>query len=50
VEAAIVGLVIALTSLSPGTAAGLALVYRVASFVYVLLLGGGAMLYLVLRS
>lgn len=50
VEAAIVGLVIALTALGPETAAALALVYRVASFVYVLLLGGGAMLYLVLRS
>jgi uncharacterized protein (TIRG00374 family) len=50
VEAAIVGLVVALTALGPETAAALALVYRVASFVYVLVLGGGAMLYLVSRS
>jgi hypothetical protein len=50
VEAAIVGLIIGLTSVGPEMAAGLALVYRVASFVYVLLLGGGAMLYLVSRS
>lgn len=50
VEAAIVGLVVALTALSPETAAALALVYRAASFVYVLLIGGGAMLYLVSRT
>jgi hypothetical protein len=50
VEAAIVGLVVALTALGPETAAALALVYRAASFVYVLVLGGGAMLYLVSRA
>ena len=50
VEAAIVALIVALTALGPETAAGLALVYRVASFVYVLVIGGGAMLYLVSRS
>lgn len=50
VEAAIVALVVALTPLSAGTAAGLALIYRVASFVYVLVIGGVAMLYLVSRS
>ena len=49
VEAAIVGLIVALTPLGAETAAGLALIYRVASFVYVLVIGGGAMLYLVSR-
>ena len=50
VEAAIVGLVVALTGLAPGTAAALALIYRVASYVYVLLLGGVSMLYVVYRT
>jgi uncharacterized protein (TIRG00374 family) len=50
VEAAITGLVVALTGLSPGTAAALALIYRAASYVYVLVLGGLSMLYVVYRT
>ena len=50
VEAALVGLLVALTPITPGTAAGIALVYRVASYWFALGVGGIAALYVVYRS
>ncbi|ESP89650.1 lysylphosphatidylglycerol synthase transmembrane domain-containing protein [Candidatus Halobonum tyrrellensis] len=44
VEAAITGLLVALAGLSLGTAASIALLYRVASYWYVVAVGGGAAL------
>jgi uncharacterized protein (TIRG00374 family) len=45
VEAAVVGLLVALTPTTPAVAAAVALLYRVASYWFVVLVGGGAALY-----
>lgn len=50
VEAAVAALIVALTPHGWGVAAALALLYRVASYWYVLLVGGLAMFYVIYRS
>jgi len=50
VEAALVVLVFALTALSTGQATAVALLYRVASYWFALLLGGGAALWVIGRN
>jgi hypothetical protein len=50
VEAAVAGLLFALTPLSLGTAAAVALVYRLASYWYTVAVGGGSALWVVYRA